>query len=362
MTVRAELAADTPWAPAGHVVAHTQFAVAPRRATGAPRPARATVGARCATPSSTPRTGRLRRLFGLDVDGPRLELWRAPTDNDRGVANDSPDGRSAESRWRERGLDRLVHRLVAVDPDGPVVRVRTGAAGSARTVDVTYRWHARRRGHAAGRGGALARLGLHLAAGGRPVRPAADAAARPLVRHRAARVVPRLGARRASSAASAADLDELNVRYSRPQETGHRPQLRTLEIADDDAASASGCARCPARRPPPRLHPHPAHAAGGGPGPAPARAAAARPAPTCSSTTPCTAWARPPAASTSPRSTACGPARGRSRSCSRRRSRDRRSSALSEPERRAPKARHPAPTVQDHSPRNPPDCRCHSWA
>ena len=42
-----------------------------------------------------------------------------------------------------------------------------------------------------------------------------------------------------------ADLDELNVRYSRPQETGHRPQLRALELATA-AASGSGCARCPA--------------------------------------------------------------------------------------------------------------------
>ena len=30
-----------------------------------------------------PATGRLRSLHGLAVDGPRLELWRAPTDNDR---------------------------------------------------------------------------------------------------------------------------------------------------------------------------------------------------------------------------------------------------------------------------------------
>jgi beta-galactosidase len=30
-----------------------------------------------------------------------------------------------------------------------------------------------------------------------------------------------------------ADLDALNVRYSRPQETGHRAELRTLKIADD---------------------------------------------------------------------------------------------------------------------------------
>ena len=31
-----------------------------------------------------------------------------------------------------------------------------------------------------------------------------------------------------------ADLDDLNVRYSRPQETGHRPELRTLEVGDAD--------------------------------------------------------------------------------------------------------------------------------
>ena len=31
----------------------------------------------------------------------------------------------------------------------------------------------------------------------------------------------------------AADLDELNLRYSRPQETGHRAGLRTVEIGDD---------------------------------------------------------------------------------------------------------------------------------
>ena len=31
----------------------------------------------------------------------------------------------------------------------------------------------------------------------------------------------------------AASLEELNVRYSRPQETGHRAELRTLEVGDD---------------------------------------------------------------------------------------------------------------------------------
>jgi beta-galactosidase len=181
------------------------------------------------------RTGRLRRLFGLDVDGPRLELWRAPTDNDRGVANDSPDGRSSESRWRERGLHRLVHRVVAVDPDGPTVRVRVGAADSARTVDVTYRWTVT--DEVALRVEVVPspewectwpRVGvrldlpatLHTARwfGTGPAESYPDSC-------RAARV-----------GRFTASLDELSVRYSRPQETGHRAELRTLEVGDDEGA------------------------------------------------------------------------------------------------------------------------------
>jgi beta-galactosidase len=34
----------------------------------------------------------------------------------------------------------------------------------------------------------------------------------------------------------AADIDHLNVAYSRPQETGHRAELRALVISDDSAA------------------------------------------------------------------------------------------------------------------------------
>ena len=61
------------------------------------------------------QTGRLLRLHGMEVDGPRLELWRGPTDNDRGSTSswlDSADrrtlsakndGPSSEQRWRERG-------------------------------------------------------------------------------------------------------------------------------------------------------------------------------------------------------------------------------------------------------------------
>ena len=58
------------------------------------------------------------------LDGPRLELWRGPTDNDRSEMRGSfelgdPDetggegapGPSSEQRWRDRGLDRLTHRV-----------------------------------------------------------------------------------------------------------------------------------------------------------------------------------------------------------------------------------------------------------
>ena len=61
--------------------------------------------------------------------------------------------------------------------------VRVGAAGNNLFVDVTYHWWL-------GEGLALlvnvdavGRMGLHLAAGRRTVRPAARAAARELVRH-----------------------------------------------------------------------------------------------------------------------------------------------------------------------------------
>ena len=52
-----------------------------------------------------------------------------------------------------------------------------------------------------------------------------------MVRHRTAESYPdsRLAARVGRFSAG---IDELAVRYSRPQETGHRAELRTLEISD----------------------------------------------------------------------------------------------------------------------------------
>lgn len=180
LTIRAVLARDEPWADAGHEVAWAQVPLnadgtpyqgtddlrgAPHRPLppgGSVTPAEgsaferdsdgpafdgpategaatfltpATYGGEIEVGGATfdPGTGRLTRLFGLDVDGPALELWRAPIDNDRYSG--------AEGRWRQLGLDRLTHRVDAVETgDGLVVRARVAPAATDLGMRVTYRW------------------------------------------------------------------------------------------------------------------------------------------------------------------------------------------------------------------------------
>ena len=121
LTVRAVLAEDEPWAPAGHEVAFGQLPVADRRAPrvarrrgAAPPRARAARIALGAGRVRRRRPGRLVRLGELALDGPRLDVWRAPIDNDVGDARagaargrvargrPAPDGR-ARARRRARG-------------------------------------------------------------------------------------------------------------------------------------------------------------------------------------------------------------------------------------------------------------------
>ena len=78
------------------------------------------------------RTGTLTSLGGLGLDGPRLDLWRAPIDNDKPLV----------AAWRRAGLDRLHHKLLGVEAGraGLSVRTRVGAAGTGLGLDVVYRW------------------------------------------------------------------------------------------------------------------------------------------------------------------------------------------------------------------------------
>lgn len=131
-TVRAVLARDTAWAVWGHVVAWGQIPVRGRRALPrvAGAPPRQVDGALVLGPGTfDPATGALCALDGIGVTGPRLDVWRAPTDNDIG-APWQPELRCGP-RWRELGLHRMRHRVDQVAWAGGALSVRTRVAPAA---------------------------------------------------------------------------------------------------------------------------------------------------------------------------------------------------------------------------------------
>jgi beta-galactosidase len=140
LTVRAVLARDTAWAPAGHEVAwaqHRLHAPPPPEVTPVSGLLRTDFGY-AIPPAAFDQTGRLFSLANRPVSTPRLRLWRAPTDNDR-------IGRLHET-WLAMGLHRLTERFDEVEAgDGLVVRTRAAAAATDRGVWVTYRWVPRER-------------------------------------------------------------------------------------------------------------------------------------------------------------------------------------------------------------------------
>ncbi|MGW4466716.1 glycoside hydrolase family 2 TIM barrel-domain containing protein [Micromonospora sp. NPDC004704] len=146
LTVRAVLATDTAWAKAGHEVAWAQLPIGTADAGTAPvtepprtrlTPSRERGQVRLGPGLFDDRTGRLLRLGALDVDGPLLQVWRAPTDNDR-----APHGEAMEPVWRGLGLDRMFHRVdaVRVGHDDLVVRTRAAPAATDLGLLVTYTW------------------------------------------------------------------------------------------------------------------------------------------------------------------------------------------------------------------------------
>ncbi len=257
LTLRAELAVPTVWADRGHEVALAQFELtAPGSISTLPtwptppllRPSESVITLGPAHFDT--HTGRLLSLYGTDVGGPRLELWRGPTDNDRSSARGSfelgrPEdthgegvpGPSSEQRWRDRGLDRLLHRLdlLTCDHDQLWAAVRVSAAGSNLFVDVTYHWRLTD-------GLALLvnvvpspgwdctwpRVGVRFDLP-RELRHARWFGTGPNESYPDTRQAARVGR-------FTANIDGLNVAYSRPQETGHRAELRSLVISDGTSA------------------------------------------------------------------------------------------------------------------------------
>ena len=143
LTVQAVLAADTDWAPAGHEVAWGQIPVSPGQPLPPPRRHASPVvdenGLRLGPGAFDPISGRLRALGSLEVEGLRLDVWRAPTDNDRGAPE---DGGGLAAQWRDLGLHRMRHRVIEVltENDAVVVHAREAPAGTDVGLRTTYTW------------------------------------------------------------------------------------------------------------------------------------------------------------------------------------------------------------------------------
>jgi beta-galactosidase len=175
-------------------------------------------------------TGRLLRVGEVEVDGPVLDLWRAPTDNDQGH-----HGEALAPVWRLLGLHRLRHRVdaVALAGDRLVVRARVAPAATDLGVAVAYRWSAVEGGlrlavEVVPEGDwpcPWPRLGLRMAVpagfrrvewfGRGPGEAYADTG-------RAARV-----------GRFAATVEELQTPYLYPQENGNRGDVRWATVGED---------------------------------------------------------------------------------------------------------------------------------
>ena len=252
-TLEAVLESATSWAFAGHQISAAQVRLsAPVTAAAirTPRPVASEFGNMATgTLSLGPAkfaNGRLAFLAGSPVAGPRLELWRAPTDNDYGDGFGSYDdadpwlnngfgtpNASSAVRWRKAGLDRLSARSESADSSETAVRIRTrySAADIRHAVTVEELWQLVD-------GELWLRLDITPTAGWKMIWPrvgvrfdlpssvdgaswfgAGPRESYPDSRHAAL------------IARHAAGLAELTTPYAKPQESGHRSDIRTLTLS-----------------------------------------------------------------------------------------------------------------------------------
>ncbi|WP_456340855.1 beta-galactosidase small subunit-related protein, partial [Streptomyces shenzhenensis] len=169
------------------------------------------------------------------------ELFRAPTDNDEGTADRlegsdaSAAGVSSAELWRRDGLDRLTTRRVGVAQATEALRTvdRVAAADSALFVTVESVWSVEdgelelRVEIEPSRGWTTVwpRIGVRfeLPDGAAPVDGAEWFGAGPLESYPDSMRAARTGR-------FSATVHDLSVAYARPQETGHRSQVRHLTL------------------------------------------------------------------------------------------------------------------------------------
>ncbi|MGW1892928.1 glycoside hydrolase family 2 TIM barrel-domain containing protein [Streptomyces sp. NPDC002004] len=233
-TVRAVLAGNTAWGPRGHPVAwglvpHTAREL-PRVAAGA-RPVREAGLVTLGPGAFDGRTGAPVSIGGIEVAGLRLDVWRAPTDNDEGASWQT--GQRLGTVWRELGLHRMRHRVDAVEVTDDALTVRTRAAPAARALGLrtVHRWTSdgerlRLTVSVAPEGdwpAPLPRLGIRFGL------PAAYGSARwfgggPGEAYPDTRAAALPGRWRAR-------VDDLQTPYVRPQENGARADVRWAELS-----------------------------------------------------------------------------------------------------------------------------------
>ncbi|WP_194904308.1 glycoside hydrolase family 2 TIM barrel-domain containing protein [Catenulispora rubra] len=243
LSVTASLAKDESWADTGHEIAwgQAQLSASVKAETSTPAPAVARGGViELGSGRFDARTGTLIGLGDLELDGPRLDIWRAPIDNDLLYVYGEPQAVA----WYEAGLDRMRHRTLSVEADenGLAVSARLAAAGSTAALGVVYRWSASAPGSSL-----PPRLRLHVA-----VTPEGDWPF-PLPRLGVAMSVPGTDAdvgwfglgpgeayRDSQSAARVAcftsTVAAMQTPYIRPQENGNRRHVRRALITTGDGS------------------------------------------------------------------------------------------------------------------------------
>jgi beta-galactosidase/evolved beta-galactosidase subunit alpha len=239
LTLQFTLAHNTTWAAAGHEVAWAQFAL-PSRVGGLP--AATGGGSLCLTGDTIIGDNfaltfdRARAVIAswthagtpLLTRGPRLNLWRATTDNDRGDRGDA-------ANWRKYRLDMLDHRVeeVTVTAERITARVRVAPPQWKFGFRCEYQYTL------AGNGELLLELrGVPYGAWPCPVPRIGVEFALPL----ACRQVQWYGRGPGESYRDtkqaqrfglwSADLDDLYTPYVMPQENGNRTDVQWVKFAD----------------------------------------------------------------------------------------------------------------------------------
>ena len=250
-TVRAELATDTAWAAAGHVIASDQVRLARdervQHRPGGASPTRDGDRIHLGPLVLDASSGDVVGLGEHMVAGPRLELWRAPIENDllsffpsyaliepiasRGKGGPAP---SWAEQWRGSGLDRLQRRVLSVDIEQDQVRVlhRYSPAASRESVVVELVWTsvdgvvdlAVDAQPSKGWDTTWPRLGLHFELP-TDVSRAEWFGTGPHENYPDSNSAARVGRYSAS-------VEDLVVNYAVPQESGHRAGLRWLSLPD----------------------------------------------------------------------------------------------------------------------------------